>query len=61
MILKDWADEVRRLDAASAKTAEGRDLAIREALGDGAGVVEIVKATGLTRARIYQIKKKRKS
>lgn len=55
-ILKDWADAAARLDAELRETIRGRDECIRQALGLGAGVGEIVKLTGLTRARIYQIK-----
>lgn len=56
-VLKDWADESRRLESALRVNNEGRDGAIRHALKLGAGVGELVKVTGLTRARIYQIKK----
>lgn len=55
-ILKDWADATRKLDAELRSTITGRDTAIREALRLGAGVGEIVKLTGVTRARVYQIK-----
>lgn len=48
-ILKDWADNVKTSIA-------NRNNAIRQALKLGATVDEIVKLTGLTRARIYQIK-----
>ena len=54
-ILKDWADEVARLDVDRAVAAAGRDVAIRAALAM-AGVGEVVTVTGLTRARIYQIR-----
>lgn len=55
-ILKDWADAARKLEAELRDTIAGRDAAVRQAMRLGAGVGEIVKATGLTRARIYQIK-----
>lgn len=48
-ILKDWSDNVRT-------SIEGRNDAIKHALKLGAKVSEIVAITGLTRARIYQIK-----
>lgn len=48
-ILKDWADNVR-------DSLKSRDKAICHALKLGASVMEIVKLTGLTRARIYQIR-----
>jgi hypothetical protein len=48
-ILKDWADNVKT-------SIQNRDKAIRHALKLGATVAEIVKLTGLTRARIYQIR-----
>jgi ABC-type iron transport system FetAB permease component len=47
--LKDWADNVK-------SSIENRDKAIRHALKLGATVAEVVKLTGLTRARIYQIR-----
>lgn len=55
-ILKDWADEVQRVELALSEAKAGRDAAIRGALSLGAGVGEIVSLTGLTRARIYQLK-----
>lgn len=48
--IKDCVDNMR-IDR------ENRDLVIREALKAKATVPELVKLTGLTRARIYQIKK----
>jgi len=47
--LKDWADNVKA-------SIENRNEAIRHALKLGASVAEVVKLTGLTRARIYQIR-----
>ena len=47
--LKDWADNVKG-------SIEGRNAAIKLALKLGATVAEVVKITGLTRARIYQIR-----
>lgn len=58
-VLKDWADAVRKTERALRKDVEGRDGAIRAALELGAGVGEIVKITGLTRARVYQIRDRR--
>lgn len=52
-ILKDWADNVKT-------SIQGRNDAIRHALQLGAKVSEIVALTGLTRARIYQIKDRRR-
>jgi DNA-directed RNA polymerase specialized sigma subunit len=49
-ILKDWAENVK-------ESLDQRNKAIVHALKLGATVAEIVKLTGLTRARIYQIKK----
>lgn len=48
-ILTEWVDNLKA-DAA------GRDNAIREALKLGATAIELGKLTGLTRARIYQIR-----
>jgi hypothetical protein len=48
-ILKDWADNART-------SVDERNKAIIHALKLGATVAEVVKLTGLTRARIYQIK-----
>lgn len=47
-ILKDWADNAR-------DSRTQRDNAIIHALKLGATVAEVVKLTGLTRGRIYQI------
>lgn len=47
--LKDWADSI-------SAGIVGRNAAIKQLLGDGATVAEIVTITGLSRARIYQIK-----
>jgi hypothetical protein len=47
--LKDWADNVKGSIA-------GRNAAIVQALKLGTSVAEVVKITGLTRARIYQIR-----
>lgn len=58
--LKDWADATKADETTARKTAHGRDDAIRKALKIGAGVAEIVKLTGLTRARIYQIRDNRR-
>lgn len=55
-VLKDWAGATKKLEAQTRETAQGRDNAIRQALKLGAGVAEIVKLTGLTRARVYQIR-----
>lgn len=55
-ILKDWADAARKLETELRETIAGRDEAIRQALTLGVGVGEIVKLTGVTRARVYQIK-----
>ena len=46
--LKDWAESVKG-------SIEGRNTAIVLALKLGATVAEVVRITGLTRARIYQI------
>jgi hypothetical protein len=46
--LKDWTDNVKG-------SIEGRNKAIIHAIRLGATVPEIVKITGLTRGRIYQI------
>lgn len=51
--LKDWADNVKT-------SIKNRDKAIVHALKLGATVAEIVNLTGLTRARIYQIKERRR-
>lgn len=48
-VLKDAADNVKG-------SIEGRNKAIVHALKLGASVAEVVTITGLTRARIYQIK-----
>ena len=48
-ILKDWAENVKT-------SLHERDKAIVHAIKLGATVAEVVKLTGLTRARIYQIK-----
>lgn len=47
--LKDWADNVKG-------SIKGRNESIVLALNLGATVAEVVKLTGLTRARIYQIR-----
>jgi len=39
---------------------EARDDAIRDALATGATVAGIVEATGLSRARVYQIRDRRR-
>lgn len=52
----DELAEVRdRLDAL-AELQDERARLIRKALADGARIVDIVEASGLTRARIYQIR-----
>lgn len=51
----------QRVTAASAALTEAqatRDAAIRSALGAGVPVADLVKATGVTRGRIYQLKGK---
>lgn len=48
-VLRDWAENVKT-------SVEGRNNAIRQLLATGATVAEVVKITGLTRARVYQIK-----
>lgn len=50
------ADEQRRRDFGSAR----RDAAIRQALTDGVPVADLVTQTGLSRARIYQIRDHRR-
>lgn len=47
--IKDLADGVK-------DNIANRDIAIRDALTAGAKVAELVALTGLTRARIYQIR-----
>lgn len=54
--LADWAESVRDAEAAAKHNAKGRDKAIRKAIEQGVTVPRIVKATGLTRGRIYQIR-----
>jgi hypothetical protein len=51
--LKDSADNVKA-------SLEARNTAIKHALTTGASVAEIVAITGLTRARIYQIRDNRR-
>lgn len=55
-ILKDWADAARDLERRHHEAVKGRDAAIRGALKLGAGVAEIVRLAGVTRARVYQIR-----
>jgi hypothetical protein len=57
--LKAWADGVRESEARLKADVEGRDAAIRELLSDpdyNVGATELMRITGLTRARIYQIR-----
>ena len=55
------AIDAARLKTEAIEAADARDGIIRQALAmDGVGVAEIVKATGLTRARIYQIRDRRR-
>lgn len=54
--LADLAGAVVRAEADLRALAEKRDAAIREALTAGARPVDVVRATGLSRERIYQIK-----
>lgn len=54
--LKDWADESRRLETARRENNARRDKVICHALKIGATVAEVVRLTGLTRARVYQIR-----
>lgn len=56
-------EAVRAHEAAMREAAEAevrRDDAIREALADGVSVAHLVELTGLTRARIYQIRDRRR-
>jgi len=60
-------DEVRKIEAKRSAAqgtadqwADERDEAIRRLLADGAPVRVIVAASGLSRARIYQIRDRRR-
>jgi hypothetical protein len=46
----------QQVDADSADAMREQADAIRDALAAGIGVAELVRITGLTRARIYQIR-----
>lgn len=54
--LTEWADYVREADEAARHNARGRDAAIRQALTEGMSVSAAARATGLTRARIVQVR-----
>lgn len=54
-VLKDWADEVRKVETQLRELTAGRDTAIRHAL-TFAKVADVRRATGLSRERIYQIR-----
>ena len=55
------AEAQRTLDSVTAETEECRavrDQAIRDALAAGTSVPQVVAVTGLSRERVYQIKRK---
>lgn len=53
--IREWSEEARRMK----EVTKERDNAIRAGLERGASVAELVKLTGMTRARIYQIRDRR--
>lgn len=63
-VLDTLAEAQRTLDSITTE-AEGcravRDQAIRDALAAGTSVPEVVAVTGLSRERVYQIKRKDES
>lgn len=54
--IKGWFELVRAAEERARETAEGRDMAIRRVLAAGAKIKEITDITGLSRARVYQIR-----
>jgi hypothetical protein len=54
--LEDWTAFVTESEDILKSNKAGRDEAIREAITSHVRVSGIVKATGLTRGRVYQIK-----
>ncbi len=46
----------RRAEAAAEKAVEEQTIAIRAAIGAGVNTLELAGLTGLSRARIYQIR-----
>ena len=55
------SEYIRKVVADAKEAAEDRDAVIRDAFVNGAGATELTRLTGLSRARIYQIKKQGKS
>jgi hypothetical protein len=54
--LREWQEAVTETQAILDDNTAGRDQRIRAALTAGATVAQVVTATGLTRARVYQIR-----
>ena len=60
-VLDTLAEAQRTLDSVTAEAEEcraARDRAIRDALAAGTPVPQVVAVTGLSRERVYQIKRK---
>ena len=55
--LRSQADAVDNANTQLSKAVAQRDRAIRYALSQGARVMDVVEATGLSRERVYQIKR----
>lgn len=53
--IAEWSKAVRDADDVSRDNAVGRDNAIRKAAANGKNPTQLSRASGLARARIYQI------
>lgn len=58
--IKDLAGRVTELEAQLSAAKDVRDEGVRLALERGGGATELSRLTGLSRARIYQIKERRR-
>lgn len=54
--LRGWTELTRDAEQNARATAEKRDIAIRKALEDGARIRDVMEITGLSRARIFQVR-----
>lgn len=54
--LRNAAARLERAEAAAARVMDDRDEYLTDALWAGATIEEVMTLTGLSRARIYQIK-----